>query len=430
MSDLSAAEEAARDGAALAPFRVRSYRFQWPADLTTSWAFEMETLILGWYVLVETGSVLMLTAFASLQYLGTLVAPLFGLAGDRLGHRNVLCMMRALYATLAAVMMALAFSGTIRPLYVFCIACLTGIVRPSDLVMRASLVGSTMPPRQWMRAMSISRTTMDSARIAGALAGASLAAAMGMGIAYAVVTCLYVGSFLLTLGVDAARPAAPVPEGERAAGVSHWRDLQDGFAHVWNTPQLLGVMWLAFLVNLTGFPLVNGLMPYVAKDIHQSGQSGLALLVASSATGALLGSIVLTRMGRLFPPARMMLVCAVAWYVFLMVFARMTTPWAGMMVLLFSGFVQSLTMVVMSVVLLRCSDERFRGRITGIRMFAIYGLPLGLLAAGQLITYIGYPATATLYCMIGIVFTIVIALRWGSELWSARAPANVIGGAA
>jgi len=32
---------------ALAPFRIRTYRFLWPADLLTSWAFEMETLILG-----------------------------------------------------------------------------------------------------------------------------------------------------------------------------------------------------------------------------------------------------------------------------------------------------------------------------------------------------------------------------------------------
>ena len=59
---------------ALAPFRIRNYRFQWPADLLTSWAFEMEMIILGWYVLVETGSVLLLTVFASLGYIGTLVA--------------------------------------------------------------------------------------------------------------------------------------------------------------------------------------------------------------------------------------------------------------------------------------------------------------------------------------------------------------------
>ena len=34
--------------AALTPFRTRSFRYQWPADLCTAWALEMETLILGW----------------------------------------------------------------------------------------------------------------------------------------------------------------------------------------------------------------------------------------------------------------------------------------------------------------------------------------------------------------------------------------------
>ena len=61
---------------ALAPFRIRNYRFQWPADLLTSWAFEMETLILGWYVLVETDSALMLTLYGALLYGGTLIAPI------------------------------------------------------------------------------------------------------------------------------------------------------------------------------------------------------------------------------------------------------------------------------------------------------------------------------------------------------------------
>src|ERR1700751_2179827 len=94
---------------ALAPFPVRSFRFQWPADLLASWAFEMETLILGWYILVETGSVLLLALFAALQYLGTIIAPLLGVAGDRVGHRNVLFAMRAAFMLLAAVLMTLAF---------------------------------------------------------------------------------------------------------------------------------------------------------------------------------------------------------------------------------------------------------------------------------------------------------------------------------
>ena len=81
--------------AMLAPFATRSFRFQWPADLLTSWAFEMEMIILAWYVLVETGSVLWLTVFGALQYLGTLIAPVYGVVGDRLGHKSLLLGMRA-----------------------------------------------------------------------------------------------------------------------------------------------------------------------------------------------------------------------------------------------------------------------------------------------------------------------------------------------
>ena len=80
---------------ALAPFRNRSYRFQWPADQLTSWAFEMETLVLGWYVLVETNSVMMLTLYGALLYVGTLIAPIIGMWSDRIGHRIVLSAMRA-----------------------------------------------------------------------------------------------------------------------------------------------------------------------------------------------------------------------------------------------------------------------------------------------------------------------------------------------
>src|SRR5215467_9461622 len=79
---------------ALAPFRIRNYRFQWPSDLLTSWAFEVETLVLGWYIMVETGSVLLLTVLASLQYVGTLIAPVVGMIGDRMGHRDLLAVMR------------------------------------------------------------------------------------------------------------------------------------------------------------------------------------------------------------------------------------------------------------------------------------------------------------------------------------------------
>ena len=411
---------------ALAPFRVRSFRFQWPADLATSWGFEMETLILGWYVLVETQSVLLLTWFASLQYIGTLLAPMFGVAGHRIGNKILLCAMRGAYATLAASLMTLAFMGVLNPVHVFVIAALMGLVRPSDQVMRYALIGETIPAGQLMAATSVSRTTQDSARVLGALTGAGLFVALGMGPAYAVIACLYSTSFFLTRRVGAARPVS-APAGETtviSSRSSPWRDLKEAAAYIRNTPALLAAMYLAFLVNLTAFPLVMGLLPYVAKEIYHTDQTGLGYLVASFAFGALLGSIALSRYGSFMPPARMMLIFIALWYAMMAIFAQMESIVGGILALIFTGCAQSLGMVPMSAMLLRTSADHLRGRVMGIRMMAVYGVPLGLLTAGPLIARFGYPSTATLYCAIGLTCTLLIALRWRSHLWRLEAPAN------
>ncbi len=406
----------------LTPFRVRSFRFQWPADLLTSWGTEMENLVLGWYVLVETGSVMLLTLFWAMQYLGTLLAPVLGMVGDRFGHRRILCAMRATYTLVAATVAALAFAGALHPLEVFIVAALSGLIRPSDQAMRNALVAETMPADRLMVTMGVSRTTADSARIFGALAGAGLFAAFGMGPVYVVITGFYGLGFLLTLGVARGRVRPALLVGVMRP--SSWRDLKDGLVFVRDTPCLLAGMWLAFLVNLTAFPLTSGLLPYVAKDVYHIDQTGLGLLVASFALGSLLGSIVVSLAGRALRPARMMLVFALAWYAMLLVFAHMPGPASGRAVLVAAGIVQSLSLVPMSVMLLHGAGERFRGRVMGVRMLAIYGVPIGLLAAGAVIERVGFAPTVSIYCAIGIVLTFAIALRWRAALWPVDAAAN------
>lgn len=409
-----------------APFGIRNFRFQWPADLVTSWAFEMETLVLGWYILVETGSVLLLTIFGSMLFVGTLFAPMFGVAGDRIGHRNLLCLMRAIYAVLALSLTTAIFLGLLSPLFVLVIAGLSGLVRPSDLATRNALVAETMPMALLAGAVSISRTTMDSARVVGALAGSGLFAIYGMAPTYVVITTLYIIGLALTLAIrpPSQRPASQVAGGDVVQS-SSWRDLTAGIAYVWRHEHLQAAMWLAFLVNLTAFPLCSGLMPYVAKEVLHTDQTGLGYLLASFAMGALAGSLILSVAGRRIQPARMFLIFAAAWYVMLLIFARVETPSAGMIVLALAGFAQSLCLVPLVILLMRTSDEKFRGRVMGVRMLAIYSLPVGLLIAGAMIEAIGFAATATLYATTGLVFTGLIALRWHADLW----PSNALGNA-
>ena len=402
--------------AALAPFSIRSFRFLWPADLLTSLGMEMENLILGWYVLVETGSVLLLTVFGALQYLGTLIAPMLGVVGDRLGHRNLLCAMRAIYALCSSILMVLAFAHMVSPAAVLIIAAVNGLVRPSDIGVRSALIAHTMPSDTLLGAMSISRTTQDTARIAGALAGAGLMVEFGLAAAYVMVASLYAIGATLTLLAPAQPERRAVPQRD----VSAWGDFRKGLAYVWSTRGLHAAIWVAFLINLTAYPVTNGLLPYVVKDIYHLDQTGLGYLMASFASGALIGSLALTVASWRMQLPRLMMISAAVWYVALLIFAQVHSPAGGVICLAFAGFVQSMSVVCISVILMRAAGAEFRGRVMGVRTIAIYGLPIGLVCAGALVGRVGFAATGTLYALFGLVATIAIAVHWRDEIW--RAP--------
>ena len=408
---------------ALQPFRIRSFRFQWPADLLASWAFEMEGIILGWFVLVSTGSVLLLALFGSLQFLGTLISPLYGMAGDRIGNRALLCLMRATYLLVALILMVLFITDNATAVAVFVLSTIIGLVRPSDITLRNLLVGETMPADLLMRAMGISRTTADSARVVGALSGAGLVALLGSGWAYAAVCVIYTMSFLLTFNVGTAR--LRVVSEAANAGASILRTLKEGFAYVWATPDVRAATLLAFLMNFAAYPLVGSLLAYVAKDVYGLEQTGLGWLIAIYAAGALLGSIMLSTHGAWIRPARTMLVAALLWFALNLAFSWVRSAEWGAPILFVTGFAQSFCMVPMAVILLRTADPAFRGRVMGVRMLAVYGLPMGLLLSGPLVEHLGFAFTGSAYSVLGIVCTLAIAVRWRRELWHPTSAANL-----
>jgi predicted MFS family arabinose efflux permease len=402
-----------------AAFRVRSFRFQWAADLLTSWAFEMETVVLGWYIVTHTGSVVFLTVFGSLLYVGTLAAPMFGVLGDRLGGRTMLCAMRAIYATLAAVLTALALAEALTPGWVLAVAALAGIVRPNDLAMRNTLIGATIPAGHLMGALGLSRATGDSARVFGALAGATLSTALGLGRTYLFVTPFYLASLALTLGVS----RSPSPTGPMGASrpdsalAGTGRDLRDGLVHVARTPILLVMILVAFLVNLTVYSTTNGLLPYVARSIYHVDATGLGWLVASFAGGGLLASVVTVLTTGARHPERATVVATAAWHAAILVFGHLETMGAGLVTLFLAGFAQNVSMIGVAATLLSGAGPGFRGRVMGVRTLAIYGLPVGLLLAGLLIDRLGFPVTNTLFALMGLAVTAWIGLRWRDVLW-------------
>jgi predicted MFS family arabinose efflux permease len=274
-----------------------------------------------------------------------------------------------------------------------------------------------------MGALGLSRATMDSARIAGALAGAGLSTALGLGLTYFFVTLFYLASFALTFGVSRRPPAADpaaAPRGTLTRSPSGWNDLVAGLAHVLRTPQLLAMMLVAFLVNVTAYPASNGLLPYVAQRVYHVDATSLGWLVASFALGGLAASVVTVLTGGPRHPARATLIATGAWYVVLLGFGHAGSLGPGLVTLLLAGFAQNVAMIALAATLLGTAGASYRGRVMGVRMLAVYGLPIGLLGAGALIERLGYPWTITIAAAVGLVCTVWIGVRWRASAWYSR----------
>jgi hypothetical protein len=112
-----------------------------------------------------------------------------------------------------------------------------------------------------------------------------------------------------------------------------------------------------------------------------------------------------------------MIYASIIWFLVLLVYSQTTTPAQGMTVMFFAGLSQSIAIVSMAALLLKTSDQKFRGRIMGVRMLAIYSNMPGILAAGYLIPRFGFASVAAAYCIFGIAMTADIVWYWRAALW-------------
>ncbi len=384
------------------PFGLPDYRRQWGADLATSCAFEMETLALAWYVLQATGSVVLMAAIGALQYLGTLVAPLVGVAGDRLGLRNIMLAMRLFYLLVAAVIAVCAAAGWMTPWLALGLAAVSGLLRPSDHGLRNVVTSKIVPDAMLLGALGLSRLTVDMARIAGALTGAVFMAALGMAWAYALVVSCYALACLLTamLSMDAKSAHRPA--------TSAFAHLRSAFRSVLDSPAQGATMAMAFLVNLTAFPFMLGLLPYVAKDKFGMDELGLGLLIACAASGCMAASFLLARI-RLARPAVAMLASSIIWHLLVVAFGFAPSLPVALVLLFLAGVAQNFCMVPMAVFLLGNVSPELRGGVAGLRAMAIYGLPLGLMITGQALgSGMSFAAVSGVSGAIGVLATGIV----------------------
>jgi MFS family permease len=142
-----------------------------------------------------------------------------------------------------------------------------------------------------------------------------------------------------------------------------------------------------------------------------TGAAGLGLLMASVGVGALAGNLALGSRGSVRGRGRLVFVGMLAWMAAIALFS--VTRWLplALAALTLVGVCSAVSMALISALLLGVTPESLRGRVMGVRMFAIATMPPGVLAAGWLIEQAGVTPTLLLFAATGAVLTLAVAFR-------------------
>lgn len=393
-------------------FRNRDYRMLWFADEATSSAEQIEFLALAWFVLIETESPLLVGLYGALRFTGTLFAPFYGVVIDRYDRLRLLTAARVAMLGVGAVIAALAFSNQIAVWHIFTLTGVAGMVRAFDNVARQTLIADLVARQDLSNAIALTRVGRDATQIVGPIVGGFVLEWQGLGWTYAAVIALHLAGALCVM---IARAPSRTPA---ARGASVWSTLLESLRYAKGNQAILALLLLAFLVNLTGFPLNQGLAPVFAHDVLGTDSGGLGWLLGAYSAGAFVGSALIAGMARLERAGRVMVLGAVGWHAAIGALAFVERFDVSLGALAFAGISQSFTMVTMSILLLGSAPPEIRGRVMGLRSLAVYGLPLGLLASGAAADGFGISAALIVNGVVGIAATAAIVLPLRS-VWRA-----------
>ncbi len=385
---------------------MRDFRLWWLALLGMGISLQAIEVVIGWEVYALHRSALDLGWIGLAEFVPLFVLALpAGQLADRLPRRLIFAGALWLSAGVAVGLALVSGSGTTEVWPYLALAVGAGVAMalgwPAARAMPPTLVGIDL----LQNAMTLRSIASQAGMVIGPALGGLL-----YGVSPSLVYLLAAGSCVLSSGFVLAmhpQPAADVAaaDSERPANVEN---VLEGLRFVRRTPVLLGAILLDLLAVLFGGAVA--LLPVFARSILHVGPTGLGVLRAAPAIGALLAAAWITRHPIRRRAGRTLLIVVGLYGASIIVFGLSRVFVISLLALGVSGFVDLYSMNIRSTTVALASPDRLRGRVNAVEMvFISASNQLGAFESGLAAYFVGtVPAVVG-----GGIMTILLALTWG-----------------
>lgn len=380
--------------------RNRSVMLFWFARVSSTIAYQMLAVAVGWQIYALTRSPFYLGLVGLAQFLPMFLLTLIvGHVADRYDRRLILrtCQLVEGVGTLALA--AGSYSGWVTKEGILVIVFVLGAARAFENPTLHSLLPNLVTAELLPRAVALATSSGQTAAIMGPALGGFLYAAHPTA-AYAVAGILFLGASLFISLIRVER--APL----RRDPVT-LQSVFAGIAFIRSKPAILGAISLDLFAVLLGG--ATALLPVYAREILAIGPWGLGFLRAAPAAGALLMSIFLARYPLQRRMGRTMFIAVMVFGVATIGFGVSTSFALSLAALIVLGSADVISVVIRQSLVQTKTPDAMRGRVNAVNsMFIGTSNQLGEFESGLTAAWFGVvPAV-----LIGGVGTIIVAGLW------------------
>lgn len=343
-------------------FANPSFRCFFLARIATTMATQMMMVILGWQMYDLTHSPTDLGYVGLAQFLPSLLLTLAaGHVADRFDRRRVIAWCFAAQLAIATALATGTLGGWLTRDAILAVSVALGAARAFQMPTQQALGPLLVPAALLPRALAASSAGMQAGVIVGPALGGLIYAA-GASLVYLASGALLAAALLLIRRIrieHVAPPREPVT----------LRTLFAGIEFIWRRKEVLGAISLDMFAVLLGGAVA--LLPVFARDVLHVGPTGLGLLRAAPAVGALGMSVWLSR-HPIRRRAGMTMFGAVALFGAATVVFGLSASFALSLIALFAtGVFDMISVVVRQSLVQLETPDAMRGRVSAVNSIFI-----------------------------------------------------------
>jgi len=361
----------------------------------------------SWLVFQLTNSAFLLGFVGFLGSIPVLLLSLFGgVLADRLNKKNILITTQSAFMLLAFLLAVLTQMKLITPQQIMLIALLNGVVMAFDAPSRQAVVVELVGKENLFNAIVLNSIAFNSSRIIGPALAGILVATIGMS------GCFYINGISFLAVIIALFLIKINNKFKSERNNTAFKDLKDGLIFIKNNRLILALVTIVGIVSLFGVSYVI-LMPIFANNILKVGVQGLGVLMSSAGFGALIGALILARLGDFKYKGKLLLVSSFVFSFSLILFSLSKTYLLSIIALIFTGGSSVIAVALINTILQTRVRDEFRGRVMSVFMLTFAGMmPFGNLISGSLAGTLGVSFAVLASGIICLAFFTIINIRY------------------